>query len=177
MKPALITSSCVSTAPHEPITPVSMDNLITATSQIVSAYLVNHAAEVVNLNALTADVFATLRGLAEQSSGESATTMAHPQRRSPCVAVEDSVHADYIVCLEDGKRVKMLKRYLKTTHNMTPEAYRARWNLPATYPMVAPNYAVVRSNLAKKIGLGKRGTPSVAKRMSSVNAATVVGLR
>ena len=82
--------------------------------------------------------------------------------------------ADYIVCLEDGKRVKMLKRYLKTTYQMTPEEYRARWDLPATYPMVAPNYAVVRSNLAKKIGLGRRGMPTVAKRL---NAANVAGMR
>ena len=175
MKSATATLSLASTTQRDQITPVSMDNLIAATSQIVSAYLVNRAAEVVNLNALTADVFATLRGLAEQSMGEA--QMAKTSRRSPCVAVEDSVKADYIVCLEDGKRVKMLKRYLKTTYNMTPEEYRARWDLPATYPMVAPNYAVVRSNLAKKIGLGKRGMPTVAKRMSSVNAATVVGLR
>lgn len=147
------------------------DVLIAATSQIVSAYIVNRAQEEMNISALTADVFATLSRLAKESAstiiGASGTGGAH---RAPVVAVEDSVKADYLVCLEDGKRVKMLKRYLKTSYNMSPEEYRARWSLPANYPMVAPNYAKVRSQLAKQIGLGRRGMPSVAKRMSTVGA-------
>jgi predicted transcriptional regulator len=142
---------------------VSADTLIAATSQIVSAYLVNRAAEAVNLTGLTADVYATLSKLAQQE--ETATTTGTATRK-PVVAIEDSVKADYLVCLEDGKRVKMLKRHLKSAYNMTPEEYRARWDLPATYPMVAPNYAQVRSQLAKNIGLGRRGLPAVAKRLS-----------
>ena len=175
MKSASASLSLASSTTHtQPSANVSMDNLIAATSQIVSAYLVNRAAEAVNLNALTADVFATLRGLAEQGMAEASSQSVRASRRNPSVSIEDSVKADYIVCLEDGKRVKMLKRYLKTTYQMTPEEYRARWDLPATYPMVAPNYAVVRSNLAKKIGLGRRGMPTVAKRL---NAANVAGMR
>lgn len=148
----------------------SVDTLIAATSQIVSAYLVNRPAETVNLSALTADVFATLRELAQQEAA--ATGINSPaQNLKSIVSVEDSVKADYLVCLEDGKRVKMLKRYLKTSYNMTPDEYRARWSLPANYPMVAPNYAKVRSNLAKQIGLGRRGMPAVAKRMAAQGIA------
>lgn len=148
----------------------STDTLIAATSQIVSAYLVNRPAENINLTALTADVFATLRRLAQQEAASMAAD--HSPARKPMVAVEESVKADYLVCLEDGKRVKMLKRHLKTSYNMSPEEYRARWSLPANYPMVAPNYAKVRSNLAKQIGLGRRGMSQAAtKRMAEVRLA------
>ena len=83
-----------------------------------------------------------------------------PGKPQPAVPVKRSVFADYIICLEDGKKLKMLKRHLKTAYNMTPEQYRERWELPANYPMVAPNYAAHRSSLAKKIGLGtKRAKP------------------
>jgi predicted transcriptional regulator len=82
-----------------------------------------------------------------------AVPAARPQ---PAVSVKKSVQPDYIVCLEDGKKLKMLKRHLKTAYNMTPEAYRERWGLPSDYPMVAPNYAKQRSQLAKEIGLGTR---------------------
>ena len=78
------------------------------------------------------------------------------ERPQPAVPIKKSVHADYIVCLEDGKKLKMLKRHLKTAYNMTPESYRERWGLGADYPMVAPNYARQRSRLAKEIGLGTR---------------------
>lgn len=142
--------------------PVSHDTLISAAAQIVAAYIVNRPNEAFNLTALTADVYGTLRELA----GKTSTTVdagmkAEMPARKPVIAVEDSVNEDYLVCLEDGKRVKMLKRHLKTAYNMSPEQYRARWNLPANYPMVAPNYAQVRSKLAKQIGLGRR-TPSHA---------------
>lgn len=129
------------------------DTLILASSQIVSAYIVNRPNEKVNLPALTAEVYNTLAQLAQ---GRAATGTAN---RAPTVPVEESVKPEYLICLEDGKQVKMLKRYLRSNYNMTPEEYRARWNLPATYPMVAPNYAKVRSALAKKIGLGRRGVP------------------
>lgn len=145
------------------------ETLIAATSQIVSAYLVNRPQEQVNITALTAEVFGMLHGLASQMQSE--TMSARPANRQPVVSVEESIKGDYLVCLEDGKRVKMLKRYLKTSYNMTPEEYRARWSLPANYPMVAPNYAKVRSNLAKQIGLGRRGIPAVAKRMAAAGIA------
>lgn len=150
-------------------THTSTDALIAATSQIVSAYLVNRPTEQVNLQALTADVFATLRRLAQQEAASMAAE--NNTSRKPMVAIEESVKADYLVCLEDGKRVKMLKRHLKTSYNMSPDEYRARWSLPASYPMVAPNYAKVRSNLAKQIGLGRRGVPAVAKRMLDTRVA------
>jgi predicted transcriptional regulator len=97
---------------------------------------------------LIAQVHASLSETGGEPSG--------PARPSPAVPVKKSVTADYIVCLEDGKKLKMLKRYLKTSYDLTPEQYRERWGLPADYPMVAPNYAKKRSQLAKKIGLGKR---------------------
>lgn len=151
---------------HEPTAQsATHDVLIAATSQIVSAYIINRGAEQLNLNALTADVYATLNSLAQQSTARvSKGTIG--SGRKPVVSVEESVKADYLVCLEDGKRVKMLKRHLKTAYNMSPEQYRARWDLPATYPMVAPNYAKVRSQLAKQIGLGRRGLSSVKERMN-----------
>ena len=151
---------------HAPTTQTAThDVLLAATSQIVSAYIVNRGAEELNLNALMADVYATLNSLA-QNTPLSANKGSTSGTRKPVVAVEESVKADYLVCLEDGKRVKMLKRHLKTAYNMSPEQYRARWDLPATYPMVAPNYAKVRSQLAKQIGLGRRGLSSVKQRMN-----------
>lgn len=138
--------------------------LVASAAQIVSAYIMNRPNEPVDLTAMVSDVYRTLASLAHQEQ------LAQGQRR-PSVAVEDSVQDDYLVCLEDGKQVKMLKRYLKANYNMSPEEYRARWNLPATYPMVAPNYAVVRSKLAKEIGLGRRGMPTVAKKLSAQRVA------
>ena len=121
--------------------------LVSAAAQMVSAYVVNRPQENINLTAMLADVYAALASLSPQSAGSA------PR---PRVAIADSVQDDFIICLEDGKKVKMLKRHLKAVYNMTPDEYRARWNLPADYPMVAPNYAQVRSKLAKEIGLGKR---------------------
>lgn len=148
----------------------SIDTLIAATSQIVSAYIVNRPGEQMNITGMTADVFAMLRGLAQNESAVAPMAAAPRSAQRPVVSVEDSVKADYLICLEDGKRVKMLKRYLKTAYNLSPEEYRARWSLPANYPMVAPNYAKVRSQLAKDIGLGHRGKPASAmKRMSNAS--------
>ncbi len=95
-------------------------------------------------------VFEALRGLAEGGAE------GRREARKPAVSVRRSVTTDYIVCLEDGRRMKMLKRHLRTAYNLTPEDYRRRWNLPADYPMVAPNYAKRRSEFAKKIGLGRK---------------------
>lgn len=129
--------------------------LVASAAQVVSAYVMNRPQEQVNLTQLLADVYHTLASLGHE---------VRPQAHAPSIAIEKSVTDDYIICLEDGKQVKMLKRYLKSAYNMSPEEYRARWNLPNSYPMVAPNYAIVRSKLAKEIGLGRRGMPTVAKQ-------------
>ncbi len=149
------------------------DALVTATAQIVGSYIMNRPNESFNLTALTADVFGTLHRLAGELNTTAHAPASTENARQPMVAVEESVKGDYLVCLEDGKRVKMLKRHLKTAYNMSPEQYRARWNLPATYPMVAPNYAKVRSNLAKQIGLGRRATSPLPTPKQRMNAAAV----
>jgi predicted transcriptional regulator len=152
-------------------TNASHETLVAATSQIVSAYIANRGHEALNLNALMADVYATLSSLSQESSSQAHAGSTGGSRK-PVVAIEESIKADYLVCLEDGKRVKMLKRHLKTAYNMSPEQYRARWDLPSTYPMVAPNYAKVRSQLAKQIGLGqRRGLNSVKTRMNAAAAS------
>ncbi|MEM7689959.1 MAG: MucR family transcriptional regulator [Pseudomonadota bacterium] len=125
------------------------ETLITLTSDIVAAHLSNNDVSVDEVPTLITNVFGALSGL-----GESAEPAE--ERPEPAVSVRASVKPDYIVCLEDGKKLKMLKRYLRTNYDMTPEEYRARWNLPSDYPMVAPNYAEKRRDLAKKIGLGRK---------------------
>src|SRR5579875_726210 len=118
------------------------------TAQIVSAHVSNNSVSPDALPALIQDVYRTLAGV-----GKEAAPVEKPQ---PAVPVKRSVFPDYIICLEDGKKLKMLKRHLKTAYNMTPEQYRERWGLPPDYPVVAPNYARHRSSLAKKIGLGTK---------------------
>lgn len=125
------------------------ETLITLTSDIVAAHVSNNDVAVGDLPGLITNVYSALAGL-----GEAAPVVEN--RPEPAVSVRSSVKPDYIVCLEDGKKLKMLKRYLRTNYNMTPEEYRARWSLPADYPMVAPNYAETRRDLAKKIGLGRK---------------------
>lgn len=119
------------------------------TAQIVAAYVSKNAVSVSDLPALIRQVHTAL-------SNAETPRVTVPERPQPAVPVKKSVTPDYIICLEDGKKLKMLKRHLKTSFNMTPEEYRDRWDLPADYPMVAPNYATQRSRLAKEIGLGKR---------------------
>lgn len=126
-------------------------DLITSTASIVAGYAANHA--VSDLPALIRQVHQTLSALCDGVGGTGGGRAL--TAREPAVPVNKSVMPDYIVCLEDGKKMKMLKRYLKATYDMTPEAYREKWGLPADYPMVAPNYAAKRSHLAKKSGLGK----------------------
>jgi len=118
------------------------------TAQIVSAHVGNNSVAVADLTTLIQDVHRSLSGIGQ--------TEPEPERPQPAVPIKKSVQPDYIVCLEDGKKLKMLKRHLKTAYDMTPEEYRERWGLPSDYPMVAPNYAQHRSSLAKKIGLGTR---------------------
>ena len=125
------------------------ETLITLTSDIVAAHVTNNSVSVGDLPALITNVYSALAGL-----GQSAPAVETPPE--PAVSVRASVKPDHIVCLEDGKKLKMLKRHLMTHYNLTPEQYRARWNLPADYPMVAPNYAEKRRELAKKIGLGRK---------------------
>jgi predicted transcriptional regulator len=122
--------------------------LLGLTAQIVSAHVSNNSVSTDALPALIQEVYKTLSGV-----GQEPISLERP---APAVPVKKSVFPDHIVCLEDGKKLKMLKRHLKTAYNMTPEQYRERWGLPPEYPMVAPNYARHRSSLAKKIGLGTK---------------------
>ncbi|HET6183773.1 MAG TPA: MucR family transcriptional regulator [Acetobacteraceae bacterium] len=118
------------------------------TAQIVSAHVSNNPVPSEALPALIQEVYRTLAGVGRAA--------VEPDRPQPAVPVRKSVFPDHIICLEDGKKLKMLRRHLKTAYNMTPEQYRERWGLPADYPMVAPNYAKHRSSLAKRIGLGTK---------------------
>lgn len=118
------------------------------TAQIVSAHVSNNAVSPDALPSLIQQVYKTLAGVGKEPT--------QPERPQPAVPVKKSVFRDHIVCLEDGKKLKMLKRHLRTAYNMTPEQYRERWGLGPDYPMVAPDYARHRSSLAKKIGLGTR---------------------
>lgn len=120
------------------------------TVQIVSAHLANNNVAQADLPALITQVYGALSGLGK------AAEPAAPSRPEPAVSIRKSVTQDYIVCLEDGKKLKMLKRHLQAAYNMSPDEYRERWGLAADYPMVAPNYAKQRSTLAKSIGLGTR---------------------
>jgi predicted transcriptional regulator len=125
------------------------DSLLSLTAEIVSSHVANNTVSVSDVPTLIETVFATLSRM-----GEPAAPPAPKQE--PAVSIRASVKPDYIVCLEDGKKLKMLKRHLMTHYNMTPDEYRAKWGLPADYPMVAPNYAEQRRSLAKKIGLGTK---------------------
>lgn len=131
---------------------VDRGDVLALTSDIVSSHVANNSVAMADLPHLIEQVFTTLSKLGSGSGDEPA---AKPK---PAVPVRRSITPDYIVCLEDGKKLKMLKRHLRTAYNMSPEEYRERWGLPSDYPMVAPNYAAQRRTLAKKIGLGtKRG--------------------
>ena len=131
-----------------------MDNkpsLIELASQIVAAYVGRNVVEQADLPKLITEVHRAL----EQVSGL-AVAKDEGHEPKPAVSVRKSITPDYIVCLEDGKKFKSLKRHLRSRFNLTPEQYREKWNLPADYPMVAPNYANSRSKLAKNMGLGQR---------------------
>jgi predicted transcriptional regulator len=125
------------------------ETLITLTADIVSAHVSNNSVAVADVPGLIQNIHSALAQLGN-------TTPEPEVKQEPAVSIRSSVKPDYIVCLEDGKKLKMLKRHLMTHYQMTPEQYRAKWNLPADYPMVAPNYAEQRRSLAKKIGLGTR---------------------
>jgi len=125
------------------------DELLALTVDIVSSHVANNSVAVAELPTLIENVFQSLSGLGNEVA-------APPVRPKPAVSIKNSVTPDFIICLEDGKKLKMLKRHLKSQYDMSPEDYRARWELAPDYPMVAPNYADQRRMLAKKIGLGRR---------------------
>jgi predicted transcriptional regulator len=129
--------------------------LLTLTTEIVAAHVSKNTVAATDLPQLISQIYQSLA-----SVGRSPAQAA--ERPDPAVPIKKSIHPDYIVCLEDGKKLKMLKRHLKTAYNMTPEQYRERWSLAPDYPMVAPNYARQRSRLAKEIGLGTRGRKASA---------------
>jgi predicted transcriptional regulator len=131
---------------------IEQDNLIELTAEIVSAFVSTHPVAAGDLPGLINQVHSALY--------RTATGTVEPEKEElkPAISVKKSITADYIVCLEDGKKFKSLKRHLRTHYDLTPEQYREKWDLPADYPMVAPNYAKARSALAKEMGLGqKRG--------------------
>lgn len=129
----------------------SEKNFVDLTAKIVSAYVSNNSTTAADIPGLIAQVHAALVHVA---NGSVEAVPQEPVR--PAVSVKKSMTADYLVCLEDGKRFKSLKRHLRSRYNLSPEQYRAKWGLPDDYPMVAPNYAVARSQLARKMGLGQQ---------------------
>ena len=134
------------------------DDILKLVTEIVAAYVSKNPVDAMDLPGIIKNVHATLGGI----GGEPVQGGTAP--RPPAVPVKKSVQPDYIVCLEDGKKLKMLKRYLRSRYKLSPDEYRARWNLPPDYPMVAPNYAQRRSEFAKKIGLGKGASPKGKRR-------------
>ena len=128
----------------------TLSSIIELTAEIVSAYVSNNPVPASDIPGLINQVHTALT----QVSGGRGEIIAEPLR--PAIPVKRSVSADYIVCLEDGKKFKSLKRHLRTRYGFTPEQYREKWGLPADYPMVAPNYAAARSQLAKQMGLGQQ---------------------
>lgn len=145
------------------------ENLIALTADIVAAHVSNNSVGVADLPTLIGSIYKSLSGLGAKVEPETA-------KQEPAVSVRSSVKPDYIVCLEDGKKLKMLKRHLNTHYQLTPEQYRTKWGLSADYPMVAPNYAATRKALALKIGLGRKPkapeptTPAPRKRAVRKNS-------
>ena len=131
-------------------TNIEQDNLIELTADVVSAYVSNNSIQSSDIPALIGEVHTALH----QTLGGPAEPEPEPQK--PAVSIKKSITPDYIICLDDGKKFRSLKRHIRTHYDMTPEDYRAKWKLPYDYPMVAPNYAKARSILAKKMGLGKK---------------------
>jgi predicted transcriptional regulator len=128
-------------------------------SDIVAAYVRNNPLAVEDIPDMLRMVHNALDGLGQDQQSSNTN-------QAPAVAIADSITQDYLICLEDGKKLKMLKRYLRSQYSLSPEEYRAKWRLPADYPMVAPSYAAQRSKLAKKIGLGQSSTPRRGRNRS-----------
>lgn len=138
----------------------STQAILGLTAQIVSAHVSNNVVSRDALPELITQVYNTLI-----SAG---ADPVEPEKLQPAVPIKKSVFPEYIVCLEDGKKLKMLKRHLQTSYGMSPDAYRTKWGLPRDYPMVAPNYAATRSGLAKQIGLGRKAVPPAAEPVEEV---------
>lgn len=132
--------------------PASRGELLHMTAEVVSAYVGNNSVEKADISGVIGTVFGKFSALSQDPP----RTPSRPLkiRRKAAISIKESVQPDFLVCLEDGRKLKMLKRHLRTAYGMTPEQYRAKWGLPPEYPMVAPNYAAQRSEFAKKIGLG-----------------------
>ena len=133
-------------------------DLIEVTAGLVGAFVSGNAIAASDVPALIRSVHSALAGIGGR------TEAADDSAREPAVSVRRSITADYLICLEDGRKFKSLKRHLRTQYDLTPEQYRARWDLPKDYPMVAPNYALARSELAKQMGLGQGGRKPARKR-------------
>ena len=138
-------------------TKISAEDVLKMTAQVVAAYLSNNSLPAAQISEVIHAVHGSLNAL---NDGR-ADSVSEPPK--PAVSIKKSVTPDYIVCLEDGKKLKMLKRHLRSTYNMTPDEYRTKWGLPADYPMVAPNYAAQRSDFAKKIGLGRNSAKTTRR--------------
>ena len=143
-------------------------NLTELTAEIVANYLGSNKIQPDQIPALVQAIYAALQGV----SAGAAAQPAEPVKQAPAVSIKKSVTPDYLISLEDGRQYKSLKRHLRTAYNMSPEDYRAKWNLPKDYPMVAPNYAASRSALAKSMGLGRGGTAKPAERPARKPRAT-----
>ena len=135
---------------EEAKTSIPAESVLRMASDIISAYVSHNALPADQIPVLIQTVYKSLSDM-EGSQGQ-----ATEEPPKPAVSIRKSITPDYIICLEDGKKLKMLKRHIRTTYSLTPDEYRARWGLPADYPMVAPNYAAQRSAFAKKIGLGRK---------------------
>ncbi|HLJ06815.1 MAG TPA: MucR family transcriptional regulator [Acetobacteraceae bacterium] len=141
---------------------IPSETVLRLTAQIVSAHVEHNSVQADALPGLIERVYQTLRGV-----GQAPVEVEKP---APAVPIKQSVRPDFIVCLEDGKKLKMLKRHLMTSYKLTPEQYRTRWGLSSDYPMVAPNYAKVRSSLAKKIGLGRKASATPGRPTAKLAA-------
>src|SRR6516162_4369499 len=141
------------------------EELLRMTADVVAAYVSNNTLPTAQLAEVINAVYNSLRSLEGQSAEPP------PEPLKPAVPIRKSVTPDFLICLEDGKKLKMLKRHLRSTYNMTPDEYRAKWGLPMDYPMVAPNYAEQRSEFAKKIGLGRGAGRQSARRSAGARAA------
>jgi predicted transcriptional regulator len=146
---------------------VNDSNVIELTADIVSAHVSNNPVAAADLPQLIRTVYDALAGTAEPLVTES-------PRAEPAVSIRASIKPDYLVCLEDGAKLKMLKRYLRTKFGLSPEQYRVKWHLPADYPMVAPNYAATRRDLAVKIGLGRKRGAAIGQALDA--AASVANV-
>jgi predicted transcriptional regulator len=143
---------------HTEETTTPSPNLIKYAATIIEAYVSNNRVSASELTIFVKEIHGTLAGLVHPGNEQAATT------QKPAVPIKKSITPDYVICLEDGKKLKMLKRYLRTRYGLTTDEYRTKWSLPADYPMVAPNYSIRRSDFAKKIGLGRKARTSKKRK-------------